>query len=245
MPRYAVHDIFHRRDDPRLIGWVVVAPDGITLEAARPAHDDEYDRSEPGWDDDIALTHLAKMRKALRWYGLPGPRYRATGLAATEVPEEGDYPVAVAERYDGPVWVGPGRYARAGSTGEPLRPFAPRTCARSSPTSPTTTTSGGDPRTLPQFTAAVGADLRRRGAAFALADLIRWCAAVWPLAREDPDPGRWATAFLEAPPASTPHFFTEEDRQTWLEDLRRRKGEEWVRAHQALLDQEWEYLQSL
>jgi hypothetical protein len=46
-------------------------------------------------------------------------------------------------------------------------------------------------------------------------------------------------------PTSTPHFFTEDDRRTWLEDLCRRYGEEWVRAHQALLDQEWAYLQSL
>jgi hypothetical protein len=36
------------------------------------------------------------------------------------------------------------------------------------------------------------------GEPFAFGDLLEYAAAVWPLAREDPDAGRWARAFLEA-----------------------------------------------
>jgi hypothetical protein len=53
--------------------------------------------------------------------------------------------------------------------------------------------------TLPQFTAAVEAELRLLGEPFAFGDLLEYAADVWPLAREDPDPPRWARAFLEAP----------------------------------------------
>jgi hypothetical protein len=50
--------------------------------------------------------------------------------------------------------------------------------------------------TLPQFTAAVESELRRLREPFAWGDLLEYAADVWPLAREDPDPGRWARAFL-------------------------------------------------
>ena len=52
--------------------------------------------------------------------------------------------------------------------------------------------------TLPQFTAAVEGELRRLGEPFAFGDLLEYAADVWQAAREDPDPARWARAFLEA-----------------------------------------------
>jgi hypothetical protein len=52
------------------------------------------------------------------------------------------------------------------------------------------------PPNLSAFIRAVEADLQARGVEFALCDLIAWATAAWPLAREDPDPARWADAFL-------------------------------------------------
>jgi hypothetical protein len=60
------------------------------------------------------------------------------------------------------------------------------------------------PPTLPQFTAAVEEELRLLGESFAWGDLLEYAAAVWQSARADPDPARWARAFLReglAPPA--------------------------------------------
>jgi hypothetical protein len=87
MPRYAVHDTFN--DD--FVGWVVVGPDGaLTLEAASPPGDD-------------AGAHLARLRSAVRWGGLPAPGYWRAHLQVTRVPDERHYPAALAEVYTGPV----------------------------------------------------------------------------------------------------------------------------------------------
>jgi hypothetical protein len=45
--------------------------------------------------------------------------------------------------------------------------------------------------------------LQLRNVEFSLCDLLSWSLAVWPIAREEPDPGRWADAFLEARAAAT------------------------------------------
>jgi hypothetical protein len=55
------------------------------------------------------------------------------------------------------------------------------------------------PPTLSAFVRSLEAELQARDSAFSLSDLLAFASDVWPLAREDPDPGRWATAFLEAP----------------------------------------------
>jgi hypothetical protein len=52
--------------------------------------------------------------------------------------------------------------------------------------------------TLPDFITALEQDPRFRGVAFDRADVLTFAADVWPIAEEDPDPGRWAEAFLEA-----------------------------------------------
>jgi hypothetical protein len=54
------------------------------------------------------------------------------------------------------------------------------------------------PPTPSAFVRALEAELRLRGTAFAFGDLLTFAEAAWPLMREDPDPGRWADAFLEA-----------------------------------------------
>jgi hypothetical protein len=55
--------------------------------------------------------------------------------------------------------------------------------------------------TLPEFTAAVEQELRRMGESFAWGDLLEYAASVWQSARADPDPARWARAFLREVPA--------------------------------------------
>ena len=51
---------------------------------------------------------------------------------------------------------------------------------------------------LADFIISLEMELQLRGVPFARADVLTFAADVWPLAEEDPDAGRWATAFLEA-----------------------------------------------
>jgi hypothetical protein len=48
------------------------------------------------------------------------------------------------------------------------------------------------------FAAALEAELHRLGVPFDRAELLAFAACVWPLAADEPDPGRWAREFLEA-----------------------------------------------
>jgi hypothetical protein len=48
------------------------------------------------------------------------------------------------------------------------------------------------------FTAALEDELRLRGLAFSRADVLVFVHSVWQLAQDDPDPVRWADAFVEA-----------------------------------------------
>ena len=50
---------------------------------------------------------------------------------------------------------------------------------------------------LPDFLAGLEAELRLCGVAFSQADLLAFADAVWPLGEDDPDPVRWADAFIE------------------------------------------------
>jgi hypothetical protein len=87
VPRYFVYDGFN--DHP--VGWVVLGPGTIVLEAAGPTADD-------------AEAHLARLRSAVRWGGLPaGPGPWRAALELTVVPDEGRCPAALVERYAGPV----------------------------------------------------------------------------------------------------------------------------------------------
>jgi len=52
--------------------------------------------------------------------------------------------------------------------------------------------------TLTDFLAAVESDLRLRGFPFSRAALEAFVSSSWPLIEDDPDPARWASAFLEA-----------------------------------------------
>jgi hypothetical protein len=60
--------------------------------------------------------------------------------------------------------------------------------------------------TLPDFITGLELELRLRAAPFDRAELVTRCADVRPLADEDPNPIRWAEAFLTArrEAASTP-----------------------------------------
>jgi hypothetical protein len=49
-----------------------------------------------------------------------------------------------------------------------------------------------------EFTAGLEQELRLRGVAFSRAGVMAFADDVWPLAQEDPDPVRWADAFVEA-----------------------------------------------
>jgi hypothetical protein len=62
------------------------------------------------------------------------------------------------------------------------------------------------------FVRHLEAELRLRGAAFELAALLGYVEAVWALAREDPDPVRWADAFLRDAGAAADVTRTEEAR---------------------------------
>jgi hypothetical protein len=61
-----------------------------------------------------------------------------------------------------------------------------------------------EPRNLSAFIRSVEAELQLRGVEFSLCDLLSWAVAVWPIAREEPDPGRWGDAFLEGHPPARP-----------------------------------------
>jgi hypothetical protein len=50
----------------------------------------------------------------------------------------------------------------------------------------------------PDFPAGLEAELRLRGVAFSRAGVLDFADEVWQLAQEDPDPVRWADAFVEA-----------------------------------------------
>jgi hypothetical protein len=50
----------------------------------------------------------------------------------------------------------------------------------------------------PDFLAGLEVELRLRGVAFSRADVLAFVGDVWQLALEDPDPVRWADAFVEA-----------------------------------------------
>src|SRR5262245_36973379 len=54
------------------------------------------------------------------------------------------------------------------------------------------------PLTPADFFRCLQLHLRARSIAYHAADLQAWCAAVWPLAEDDPDPGRWADAYAVA-----------------------------------------------
>jgi hypothetical protein len=50
----------------------------------------------------------------------------------------------------------------------------------------------------PEFAAGLEQELHLRGLPFSRADVSAFADDVWPLALEDPDPVRWADAFVEA-----------------------------------------------
>ena len=52
--------------------------------------------------------------------------------------------------------------------------------------------------TLLEFVTGLEMELQFRGVTFERRDLDAFAADVWPLAEEDPDPIRWAEAFLIA-----------------------------------------------
>jgi hypothetical protein len=52
--------------------------------------------------------------------------------------------------------------------------------------------------TLPDFVTGLELELRLRAVPFDRAELEPWAADVWSLAEDDPDPIRWAEAFLAA-----------------------------------------------
>jgi hypothetical protein len=57
---------------------------------------------------------------------------------------------------------------------------------------------------LSAFIRAVEEELQLRNTPFDLSSLIAFATTAWPLAREDPDPARWAAAFLEAVTPGSP-----------------------------------------
>jgi hypothetical protein len=52
--------------------------------------------------------------------------------------------------------------------------------------------------TRPDFLAGLEQELRLRGLPFSRADVLAFTDDAWQLAQEDPDPVRWADAFVEA-----------------------------------------------
>ena len=48
------------------------------------------------------------------------------------------------------------------------------------------------------FVSGLEAELHLRGLSFTRADVLAFVGDVWPLAQADPDPVRWADAFVEA-----------------------------------------------
>jgi hypothetical protein len=51
---------------------------------------------------------------------------------------------------------------------------------------------------LPDFLTGLGLELRLRAIPFDRGELETWAADVWSLAEDDPNPTRWAEAFLAA-----------------------------------------------
>jgi hypothetical protein len=51
---------------------------------------------------------------------------------------------------------------------------------------------------LSDFITSLEMELRLRGEPFDRRDLETFASDVWPLAEEDPEPGRWTAEFLEA-----------------------------------------------
>lgn len=52
--------------------------------------------------------------------------------------------------------------------------------------------------TLQDFIISLALELRYRGLAFDRAALQVFAASVWPMAEDDPDPGRWVGEFVQA-----------------------------------------------
>jgi hypothetical protein len=52
--------------------------------------------------------------------------------------------------------------------------------------------------TQADFVQALESELQLRGVPFDQVALLAFVASVWPLAEEDPDTARWATAFVES-----------------------------------------------
>jgi hypothetical protein len=52
--------------------------------------------------------------------------------------------------------------------------------------------------TQTEFVKVLEEELKLRGLAFSRADVLEFVDDVWPLAKDDPDPVRWAERFLEA-----------------------------------------------
>jgi hypothetical protein len=52
--------------------------------------------------------------------------------------------------------------------------------------------------TAADFLSALRLHLRSRHIEHDAADLLAWCGAVRPVAQDDPDPGRWASAYAVA-----------------------------------------------
>jgi hypothetical protein len=51
--------------------------------------------------------------------------------------------------------------------------------------------------TQTEFVTVLEEELKLRGLAFSRADVLEFVADVWPLAKDEPDPVRWAERFLE------------------------------------------------
>jgi hypothetical protein len=49
-----------------------------------------------------------------------------------------------------------------------------------------------------EFIRILEEELKLRGLAFSRADVLEFVEDVWPLAKDDPDPVRWAERFLES-----------------------------------------------
>jgi hypothetical protein len=80
---------------PAVLGWLSDTPEGVLVEAARPAPDPELSAEEPGWEQEGALCDMVRLRRVVRYARgdlftrgpLPGR------LWAEVVPDQGDYDV--------------------------------------------------------------------------------------------------------------------------------------------------------
>ena len=57
---------------------------------------------------------------------------------------------------------------------------------------------GAAPLTQAAFATVLENELRFRCIPFDLADVLEFAGSVWPIARDDPEPFRWADEFLQA-----------------------------------------------